>query len=252
MARRLRHYSGVQSASAPPNPPRGPSPAGSSVVLLSGGLDSATALALTRARGQACHALSFRYGQRHAVELEAAVKVGRSLGAATHRIVDVDLAGIGGSALTADIDVPKGRDEAAIGAGIPVTYVPARNTLFVAYALAVAEVSGADEIVLGVNVLDSSGYPDCRPEWMAAMQEVARLGTKAGVEGRPVRLVAPLIQMTKAEIIRAGVAVGVDFGLTHSCYDPLPSGGACGACDSCLLRRRGFEQAGVPDPTRYG
>jgi 7-cyano-7-deazaguanine synthase len=221
------------------------------VVLLSGGLDSATALAIVRAQGRACHALSFRYGQRHRVELDAAARVARSLGVASHRVVDVDLAGIGGSALTDAIEVPKGRDESAIGAGIPVTYVPARNTLFVAYALAVAEVEGADEIVLGVNVLDSSGYPDCRPEWMAAMQEVGRVGTRAGVEGRGPRLVAPLIAMTKAEIIRAGVALGVDYGLTHSCYDPSASGGACGACDACLLRRRGFEQAGVPDPTRY-
>ncbi len=207
---------------------------------------------MTAARGRECHALSFRYGQRHDVELAAAGQVARSLGVASHRVVDVDLAAIGGSALTADIPVPKGRTEAEIGAGVPVTYVPARNTLFVSFAIAVAEVLGADEIVIGVNVLDSSGYPDCRPAWIAAMQEVARLGTRAGVEGRPVQIVAPLIELSKAEIIRAGVALGVDYALTHSCYDPAASGGACGACDACQLRRRGFEEAGVPDPTRYG
>jgi 7-cyano-7-deazaguanine synthase len=222
----------------------------SAVVLLSGGLDSATALAMQRAQGRICHALSFRYGQRHEVELIAAAAVARALGAASHRTVNLDLTVFGGSALTADIPVPKGRSEAEIGAGVPITYVPARNTLFVAYALAAAEVVGAQEIVLGVNVLDASGYPDCRPEWLAAMEEVARLGTRAGVEGRPIRLVAPLIQMSKAEIIRAGAALGVDYGLTHSCYDPTPAG-ACGACDACQLRRRGFAEAQIPDPTCY-
>ncbi len=221
------------------------------IVLLSGGLDSATALAMSRASGRVCHALSFSYGQRHEVELAAARRVAQALGAASHRIVSVDLGAIGGSALTDNTAVPKGRSEAEIGSGVPVTYVPARNTIFVAHALAVAEVTGAQELVLGVNVLDSSGYPDCRPEWIAAMQQVARLGTRAGVEGHPVRLVAPLISMTKADIIRAGVALGVDYRLTHSCYDPAGDGAACGACDSCVLRRRGFEQAGVPDPTRY-
>jgi 7-cyano-7-deazaguanine synthase len=223
----------------------------SAVVLLSGGLDSATALALTRAAGRTCHALSFRYGQRHAVELDCARAVASSLGVASHRVVDVDLAGIGGSALTDDIAVPKDRGDAEIGAGIPVTYVPARNTIFVAYALAVAEVVGAAEIVLGINVLDSSGYPDCRPEWLAAMQEVARLGTRVGVGGQAPRLVAPLVTMSKAEIIRAGVGLGVDYGLTHSCYDPAPDGAACGRCDACVLRRKGFQAAGVADPTRY-
>jgi len=221
------------------------------IVLLSGGVDSTTALAMARAEGRRCHALSFRYGQRHAVELAAAARVAAALGAASHRIVELDLRALGGSALTADVDVPKGRSEAEIGAGIPVTYVPARNTIFLAYAIAAAEVTGATEIVVGVNVLDSSGYPDCRPEWLAAMQEVARLGTRAGVEGKPLVLRAPLIEMTKAEIVRAGAALGVDYALTHSCYDPAPSGAACGACDACLLRRRGFEEAGVPDPTRY-
>lgn len=222
------------------------------IVLLSGGIDSATALAMTRASGRRCHALSFRYGQRHAVELEAAARVAAALGVVSHTVVSLDLAAIGGSALTVrDIAVPKGRDEAEIGSGIPVTYVPARNTIFLAYAIALAEVRGASEIVVGVNVLDSSGYPDCRPEWLAAMQEVARLGTKAGVERRPVTIRAPLIKMTKGEIIRAGIKLGIDYRLTHSCYDPAPSGGACGACDSCQLRRRGFEAAGVEDPTRY-
>jgi 7-cyano-7-deazaguanine synthase len=221
------------------------------IVLLSGGLDSSTALAMTKAAGRRCHALSFRYGQRHAVELQAAATVARALGAVSARVIDIDLRGIGGSALTDDIAVPKGRDEREIGAGIPVTYVPARNTIFVSYALAVAEVVGAREIVLGVNVLDSSGYPDCRPDWLAAMQEVARRGTRAGVEGRTPVLVAPLIAMTKADIIRAGLALGVDYGLTLSCYDPDDEGGACGGCDACQLRRAGFETAGVADPTRY-
>ncbi|HVR02687.1 MAG TPA: 7-cyano-7-deazaguanine synthase QueC [Polyangia bacterium] len=221
------------------------------IVLLSGGIDSATALAMTRAAGRRCQALSFHYGQRHVVELAAAARVARALGVVEHRIIDIDLRAIGGSALTDAIPVPKGRSEAEIGGGIPVTYVPARNTIFMAYAIAVAEVTGASEIVVGVNVLDSSGYPDCRPEWLAAMQEVARLGTKAGAERRPFTMRAPLIRMSKAEIIQAGVALGVDYGLTHSCYDPDTSGAACGGCDSCQLRRRGFEAAGVRDPTIY-
>jgi 7-cyano-7-deazaguanine synthase len=195
--------------------------------------------------------LSFHYHQRHAVELQAAARVAQALGAASHRVCKIDLGGIGGSALTGQGAVPKGRSDAEMGGGIPATYVPARNTLFVAHALAVAEVLGAERIALGINVLDSSGYPDCRPEWLRAMQEVARLGTRAGVEGRPVELLAPLLSMTKAEIIRVGVALGVDYGLTHSCYDPAPDGAACGECDSCQLRRRGFQQAGVADPTRY-
>ena len=214
------------------------------IVLLSGGLDSATVLALCRAQGLLCHALSFHYGQRHAVELQA-------LGAASHRVCRIDLGGIGGSALTGQGEVPKNRTDVEIGDGIPVTYVPARNTLFVAHALAVAEILGAERIALGINVLDSSGYPDCRPEWLRAMQEVARLGTRVGVEGRPVELLAPLVGMTKADIIRAGAALGVDYGLTHSCYDPAPDGSACGGCDSCQIRRRGFQQAGVADPTHY-
>lgn len=219
--------------------------------MLSGGLDSATALAMTRAAGRRCHALSFRYGQRHAVELTAAVAVANAIGVESIRTIDIDLAAIGGSALTADLAVPKGRNEHQIGSGIPITYVPARNTIFMAYALAVAEISGAREIVIGVNVADSSGYPDCRPEWLDAMQEVARRGTRAGAEGTGVKLVAPLIRMSKVEIIRAGTALGVDYGLTHSCYDPAADGAACGDCDACHLRRRGFLAAGVPDPTRY-
>ncbi|MFL5307649.1 MAG: 7-cyano-7-deazaguanine synthase QueC [Polyangia bacterium] len=221
------------------------------IVLLSGGIDSATALAITRAAGLRCHALSFRYGQRHTVELQAAARVAKALGVVHHDVINLDLRAIGGSALTADIEVPKGRDEAQIGAGIPVTYVPARNTIFLSYAIALAEVRGATDIVVGVNVLDSSGYPDCRPEWLAAMQEVARLGTKAGAERRPVTIRAPLIKMSKADIIRAGIKLGIDYGLTHSCYDPAPDGAACGGCDACQLRRRGFESAGVMDPTRY-
>jgi 7-cyano-7-deazaguanine synthase len=221
------------------------------IVLLSGGIDSATALAMTMAAGRRCQALSFRYGQRHVVELAAAARVAKALGVVAHKVIDLDLRAIGGSALTDEIAVPKGRSEAQIGEGIPVTYVPARNTIFVSYAIALAEVTGASEIVVGVNVLDSSGYPDCRPEWLAAMQEVARLGTKAGVERRAFQMRAPLIRMSKAEIIRAGTALGVDYGLTHSCYDPDAAGAACGGCDSCVLRRRGFEEAGIPDPTRY-
>ncbi|HVR62591.1 MAG TPA: 7-cyano-7-deazaguanine synthase QueC [Polyangia bacterium] len=224
---------------------------GDAIVLLSGGLDSATALAITRADGFRCHALSFRYGQRHQVELAAARRVAAAQGVASHRVIDLDLRAVGGSALTADLAVPKNRSDAEIGAGIPITYVPARNTIFVAHAIAVAEVTGAGAIVLGVNVLDSSGYPDCRPEWVAAMQEVARLGTRAGAERRPIEMRAPLIRMSKAEIIRAGTALGVDYALTHSCYDPDGTGAACGACDACTLRHAGFEAAGVPDPTRY-
>ena len=221
------------------------------IVLLSGGLDSATVLALCRAEGKACHALSFRYGQRHAIELAAAARVAASLGAASHRVAAIDVACLAGSALTGGGAVPKGRSEHEIGHRIPATYVPARNTLFVAHAIALAEATGATEIALGINALDYSGYPDCRPEWLSAMQEVARLGTKAGVAGEPVKLLAPLLAMSKAEIIRQGTALRVDYSLTLSCYDPADDGRACGACDACVLRRRGFEEAGVPDPTRY-
>ena len=221
------------------------------IVLLSGGLDSATVLAMCRAEGRQCHALSFHYGQRHAVELAAAAAVARGGGAASHRVAAIDVACLAGSALTGGGEVPKGRDEAEIGQGIPSTYVPARNTLFVAHALALAESTGAGEIALGINALDYSGYPDCRPEWLAAMQEVARLGTKVGVSGQPVKLIAPLVAMTKVDIIQRGTRLGVDYALTLSCYDPTGDGLACGACDACVVRRRGFADAGVADPTRY-
>jgi 7-cyano-7-deazaguanine synthase len=222
------------------------------VVLLSGGLDSATCLAIARDQGFACYALSFDYGQRHSDELEAARRVAGALGVVDHRVATMDLRAFGGSALTDDIAVPKGNSAEGIGGGIPVTYVPARNTIFLAFALGWAEVLAAHDLFIGVNALDYSGYPDCRPEFLAAFQRVADLGTKAGVEGQPFAIHAPLIDLTKAEIIRRGVALGVDYAITHSCYDPDPRGRACGHCDSCLLRKRGFEQAGLADPTVYG
>ncbi|MBS1242187.1 MAG: queC [Gemmatimonadetes bacterium] len=221
------------------------------VVLLSGGLDSATTLAIARAEGFEAHALTFRYGQRHDAELRAAAVVAAALGAAGHREVLVDLAQIGGSALTADIPVPKHRAGEDIGDGIPVTYVPARNTIFLAFALAWCDVLGARDVFIGVNALDYSGYPDCRPEFIAAFERMASLATRAGLEGNGIVIHAPLIHLSKADIIRRGQSLGVDFGLTHSCYDPAPDGAACGACDACLLRARGFREAGIPDPTRY-
>lgn len=222
------------------------------VVLLSGGLDSATALAVARRDGFRCHALTVDYGQRHAVELEAARRVARALGAVEHRIINLDLRAFGGSALTADVEVPKDRPPEAMAGGIPVTYVPARNTLLLALALAWAEVLGSFDLVVGVNAVDYSGYPDCRPEFVTAFEQLANLATKAGVEGQGrFRVHAPLVRLTKAEIIRLGTSLGVDYSLTHSCYDPAPDGAACGRCDSCQLRRAGFEAAGVPDPTRY-
>lgn len=221
------------------------------VVLLSGGLDSATTLAIARTEGFEAHALTFRYGQRHEAELRAAAEVAAALGAASQREVVVDLGQVGGSALTADIPVPKHRSAADIGEGIPVTYVPARNTIFLAFALAWCEVLGARDIFIGVNALDYSGYPDCRPEFIAAFERMASLATRAGLEGNGVVIHAPLIHLSKADIIRRGQSLGVDFGLTHSCYDPAPDGLACGACDACLLRTRGFREAGIPDPTRY-
>ena len=223
------------------------------VVLVSGGLDSATVLAMAKATGWRPHALTVDYGQRHRVELEAAKAVCENVGAASHRIVRVDLGGFGGSALTDPaIDVPAGRDEAAIAAGgIPETYVPARNTVMLAVALSLAEAIDADALFCGVNAIDYSGYPDCRPEFVAAFQALASVATRRGVEGRPIQLKAPLIKMTKAEIIRTGTDLGVDYGLTVSCYDPDTEGRACGRCDACVLRRRGFEAAGIPDPTRY-
>lgn len=219
------------------------------VVLLSGGLDSATVLAIAKAEGFTPHALSFRYGQRHGVELEAAARVAASLGVARHVVADIDLRQFGGSALTADIDVPKDRSAEEMGAGIPVTYVPARNTIFLSFALAWAEVLEAQDLFIGVNALDYSGYPDCRPEYIAAFERLANLATRAGVEGRQhLRIHTPLIDLTKAQIIGRGVALGVDYGLTSSCYDPAPDGRPCGACDSCRLRAKGFAEAGFPDP----
>jgi 7-cyano-7-deazaguanine synthase len=222
------------------------------VVLLSGGLDSATVLAIAKHEGFACHALSFRYGQRHALEIEAARQVARSQGVLRHAILDIDLARFGGSALTGDIPVPKKQSADEIGGGIPVTYVPARNTVFLSLALAWAETLESGDIFVGVNALDYSGYPDCRPEYIAAYERMANLATKGAVEGTlPVRIHAPLIHMTKAQIIRRGLELGVDYSLTRSCYDPAPDGAACGRCDSCLLRLKGFAENGVQDPIRY-
>jgi len=221
------------------------------VVLLSGGLDSVTALALAQAEGFDCYALSFRYGQRHEAELEAARRLADRFGVTRHVIADIDLRTFGGSALTADIAVPKHDDVSEVAADIPVTYVPARNTIFLAFAVAWAEVLDATDIFIGVNALDYSGYPDCRPEFIAAFEEMANLATRAGVEGNRVQIHTPLISMTKADIIRAGLDLGVDYGLTVSCYDATESGAACGRCDACLLRSRGFRDAGIEDPTVY-
>ena len=222
------------------------------VVLLSGGLDSATTLAIARSRGFRTHALSFRYGKRHSIELQSAKLIAKSLGAEAHLIVDIDLRPIGGSALTGDIEVPKRRSLSEIGSEIPVTYVPARNTIFLSFALAWAEVLEAPDIFIGVNALDYSGYPDCRPEYISAFENMANLATKAAVEGKAqIRVHSPLIEMSKAEIIKTGLALGVDYSLTHSCYDPSPDGLSCGSCDSCLLRLRGFADAGSRDPARY-
>jgi len=221
------------------------------VALLSGGLDSATALAWARAQGFECHALTIDYGQRHRVEIEAARRVVASLGIADHRIVSADLRAFGGSALTAAIDVPKERPLEEMASGIPVSYVPARNTVLLALALAHAETLGAVDLVAGMNALDYSGYPDCRPEFLRAFEEVARLGTKAGVEGARFTVHAPLMALDKAGIVKLGRSLGIDFGLTHSCYDPEPDGVACGACDACQLRLKGFREAGVHDPVRY-
>jgi 7-cyano-7-deazaguanine synthase len=218
------------------------------VILLSGGLDSATVLAMAKDADRECLAISFIYGQRHEVELAAAKRVADAQGVAEHLVFPLDLRLFGGSALTSDIAVPKD----AVGApGIPITYVPARNTIFLALAVGFAEVRGAQEIWLGVNAIDFSGYPDCRPDFLDAFQRVIETGTKTGVEKREPRIVAPLIDMTKADIIRKGTTLGVDYALTHSCYDPDGTGRACAHCDSCLLRRKGFEEAGVPDPTPY-
>jgi 7-cyano-7-deazaguanine synthase len=221
------------------------------VVLLSGGIDSTTTLAIAIAEGYVVYALSFNYGQRHDIETKAARRVAESLGAKEHRTAKIDLRVFGGSALTDEIAVPKQRSETEIAHGIPVTYVPARNTIFLAYALAWAEVTPASNIFLGVNAIDYSGYPDCRPEFIEAFANLANLGTKAGAEGRHFQIHTPLIKFSKAEIIRKAVELGVDLSLTHSCYDPTSEGLACGECDSCLLRLKGFRQVGMKDPIRY-
>lgn len=222
------------------------------VVLLSGGLDSTTTLAIAKAGGFEPYAMTFRYGQRHAIEVAAARRVAQAFGVADHVVVDIDLRAFGGSALTADIAVPKGRGPQEMGEGIPITYVPARNTIFLSFALAWAEVLTASDIFIGVNALDYSGYPDCRPEYIAAYQAMADLATRAGVEGgQRLTIHTPLINLTKAQIIRRGLELGVNYEVTVSCYDPTPDGRACGACDSCLLRRKGFAEAGVSDPTPY-
>jgi 7-cyano-7-deazaguanine synthase len=222
------------------------------IVLVSGGLDSTTVAAIAQAEGYEVHALSFDYGQRHVMELDAARRVVAALGIRHHAVMKIDLRAVGGSALTADIDVPKNRDAAAMGHGIPITYVPARNTIFLSFALAYAEVSDAQDIFIGVNALDYSGYPDCRPDYIRAFEAMANLATRAGVEGtQRLQIHAPLMTLTKAAIIERGAALGIDYGMTLSCYDPTPPGLACGACDSCQLRRKGFEEASVPDPTHY-
>ena len=218
------------------------------ICLVSGGLDSATCLALARREGYACYALSFDYGQRHRVELEAAARVARSLGAERHQVVEIGLDKFGGSALTADIAVPKARSLEAMSEAIPLTYVPARNTIFLSLALAWAEVLESSDIFIGVNALDYSGYPDCRPEFIEAYERMANLATRAGVEGRTrLRIRTPLIRLSKAEIVRLAAELGVPFALTHSCYDPRPDGSPCGECDACLLRRKGFAEVGIED-----
>lgn len=220
------------------------------VVLLSGGLDSTTVLAIARAEGLECHCLTVDYGQRHRVELEAATRVANALGAASHRVITLDLRAIGGSALTDDIEVPKDRDQES--GEVPITYVPARNTVLLSLLLGLAEVVEADQLFIGANAVDYSGYPDCRPAFLEAFESLAEVATVAGAErGVKFRVRAPLLELSKAEIIRRGLELGVDFGLTWSCYDPTPDGFACGRCDSCILRRRGFDDAGVADPTVY-
>ena len=221
------------------------------VVLLSGGLDSATTLAIARSQGYETYALSFDYGQRHLRELEAARKIAKSLGAKEHRTVKIDNQIFAGSALTDDVDVPKSRSEEEIGSGIPPTYVPARNTIFLAHALAWAETIPAGHIFIGANAIDYSGYPDCRPEFIALFETLANVATKAGAEGARIQIHAPLLPLSKADIVRKAVELDVDLSLTHSCYDPTPDGGACGKCDSCQLRLKGFREAGITDPIKY-
>lgn len=222
------------------------------VVLSSGGLDSTTVMAIAKQEGFALYSLSFHYGQRHSFELEAARKVAEVFGVREHMVINIDLKKIGGSALTDDIEVPKAGTEESTAAEIPVTYVPARNTIFLAYALAWAEVLQSSDIFIGVNAIDYSGYPDCRPEYIEAFQRMANLATKAGVQGTSqIKIQTPLINMTKAQIIQKGIKFGIDYALTHSCYDPSSQGLACGRCDSCILRKKGFKDAGIPDPTKY-
>jgi 7-cyano-7-deazaguanine synthase len=222
------------------------------VVLSSGGIDSTTAMAMAKHDGFELYSLSFFYGQRHAVELEAAQKVADALGVAEHLVINFDLTKIGGSSLTDDMDVPKARDERTMTREIPVTYVPARNTIFLSFALAWAEVLESSDIFIGVNAIDYSGYPDCRPEYIDAFERMANLATKSGVEGMTkINIRTPVIRLTKAQIIKKGIELGIDYSVTHSCYDPSPQGLACGRCDSCSLRKKGFKEAGVKDPTRY-
>jgi 7-cyano-7-deazaguanine synthase len=221
------------------------------VVLLSGGLDSSTVLAIAQDEGYTVNALSFSYGQRHSIELDAAREIALAAGVARHEVADIDLRAFGGSALTSDIDVPKARSLDDMAADIPITYVPARNTIFLSFALAFAEVVEADDVWLGVNALDYSGYPDCRPEYIEAYRTMANLATRRGVEGNELRIHTPLIALSKAEIIARGVALGVDYGKTRSCYDPSPAGESCGGCDSCLLRLRGFAENNLTDPAPY-
>lgn len=222
------------------------------VVLLSGGIDSTTTLAVAKDQGFVCHAISFDYGQRHKVELDSAKRVARSLGVTDHRIISFDFRSVGGSALTSDIEVPKDRPRSEMSHGIPSTYVPARNTVFLSFALGLAEVVGAFDLFIGVNAVDYSGYPDCRPEYCESFEKLANLATRAGVEGKgPFRIHTPLIRLTKVEILKLGQTLGVDYSLTLSCYDPDPLGLACGRCDSCQIRRDGFTQAGLADPTPY-
>lgn len=222
------------------------------VILSSGGIDSTTVMAIANTENYELYSLSFRYGQRHAIELEAAHRIAQVFGVKKHLVIDIDLGKIGGSALTDNIAVPKERSGEEISKDIPITYVPARNTIFLSYALAWAEVLGATDIFIGANAIDYSGYPDCRPEYIEAFETMANLATKAGVEGTiRIKIRTPIIHMTKAEIITRGSALGVDYGMTHSCYDPSPGGSACGLCDSCQLRKKGFKEAGIPDPTPY-
>ncbi|MBZ5590544.1 MAG: 7-cyano-7-deazaguanine synthase QueC [Acidobacteriia bacterium] len=226
-------------------------PKAKAVVLLSGGLDSTTTLGIALSEGFEAYALTFRYGQRHSIEIDAAKKIAKHFGVAKHLVMDIDLRAFGGSALTADIDVPKGRATEDMAHGIPVTYVPARNTILLSYALGWAEVLGAADIFIGVNAIDYSGYPDCRPEFISAFENLARLATRAGVEGRNLKVHTPLIRLSKADIVRCGLDLGVDYSLTVTCYDPSPAGEACGECDSCLLRLKGFAEAGLEDPVPY-